>query len=324
MPTPKLRSWACWPIPAPEVRREAARGLKGRASRPAQSALVAALTDSDPTVRVAAAEGLAASGSWVRTQAPGTPSPESVTALIRALGDAQADARAAAASALGVLLSPPYARAAGGALRPDESAAPDKMASGPVAAALDDEAPQVRLAAARALAAMAGAHAVAALLAKLHDPAPEVRIGVFELLAKLAPNQTEPLLMQALDDPGSSLQLELLRVLASMPGPKQAETVARLEALIRKGRPQLAAAAQMLLHPPVVGAPQGALRQGMADSSSDWVALLEPPIAKIPGPSMICWLHSNAHCRKAKPWPWIRWCSGSLVHRAGYAVASRR
>lgn len=227
--------------PRAQVRREAARGLKGRNTASTQAALTAALTDSDPEVRIAATEGLAASGTV-----------DSIQPLTRALGDAHADVRSSAATALAALWS-----------RPARTGAPDKTSLAPIAVALDDEAPQVRRSAARALAAIAGQEAVPALTAKLHDPAPEVRVAVFELLATLAPHQAEPWLLQALDESSASMQLEILRVLASLSGPRQPETLTRLESLSRKGRPQLAATARVLLSS--TSSPPG---------SPDWVALL--------------------------------------------------
>jgi HEAT repeat protein len=242
--------------PRAELRREVAWALGRRGTLSAQSALIKALTDADGSVRTAAAEGLGSARSDI-----------SGPALIRALGDANSETRAAAATALGRVLADTITVQVPGATQEQSDVSP-------IAVAIDDEAPEVRMAAARTLAMLVGQEAVPALLAKLHDPSADMRQLVLLLLVQIDPSHVEPLLMQALDDTNEAVQLEALRGFSVLPLPRQAETIARLQMLERRGRPQLANAARVLLQKPLSArAPEGARRQA-AQESADWIALL--------------------------------------------------
>ncbi len=213
--------------PTPPLRRVAAQALAKRHGEAAEAALLRALTDADASVRSAAAEGLGRLGSR-----------GAVSALLRALGDANSETRAAALGALARVLS----RAAG--------TNADRAALTPIAVALDDEAPEVRVAALRALAALAQEEALGALLAKLHDPAPELRASALSLLGKLQPDGAERTLRPLLEDFSELVQLEALRVLSTLPRPHDDETVQRLRALQARARPHVAGAASRLLVAP--------------------------------------------------------------------------
>ena len=169
----------------PATRRAAARELPSLGSRRGAPLAIAALSDPDDDVRLAAADAairLRASGAtdavtaWLNAPdvrlrrkacevARALPSPRAVAPLARTLGDPDAEVRAAAAEALGHQMSP--------------DAVP------PLLGRLDDPTPAVRIQIMAALARLGDLRAVVPLVGKVEDSSPDVRQAVARALGDL-------------------------------------------------------------------------------------------------------------------------------------------
>jgi HEAT repeat protein len=177
--------------------------------------LAAALSDPDPGVRAAAAQGLARRGA-----------PEAIGPLLRRLEDTAGDAepeteeeRAAVTEAV-VQLAEGAARAAGPAER--------KRALALLVDALDGAEPPVRLAIARALGSLGGAEHVSRLALLVQDPSAAVRRAAVRALARLGPGEAAGWLRLALADEDATVRGAAAAARAVSPDPDAASDLERL------------------------------------------------------------------------------------------------
>jgi HEAT repeat protein len=205
-------------LAAPNVptRVAAARELPSIGAARGVPLALAALTDEDDDVRLAAADAairlraraataevigwLNAPDARLRREAcdvaRALPDVRAVAPLARTLGDPSADVRTAAAEALG------------------NQAAESAVA--PLLGRLDDSAPAVRVAVVRALARLGDRRAIVPLVGKAQDSAPEVRQAVARALGELGDARASAALVPALRDQNADVRREALTALGRL------------------------------------------------------------------------------------------------------------
>jgi len=201
----------------PATRRAAALELVTLGTARATPLVLHALDDADTEVKVAAADSaihlriapateavlgwLGGPDTKLRIEAcevaRALPDPRAVTALGRALGDAEAQVRAAAADALGAY-------------------AGDAEAVSPLLGKLDDASPIVRGVIVRSLARLGDARAVVPLVGKVQDSVPEVRQAVARALGDLGDLRATQALLLQLRDNVTDVRVEALGALGKL------------------------------------------------------------------------------------------------------------
>lgn len=202
--------------PKAATRLAAARELPSIGPARGAPLALAALSDDDDDVRLAAAdaairlrarEATAEVIGWLNAPDPrlrreacevarALPDVRAVAPLARTLGDPSADVRGAAAEALGH-------QAAEGAVAP-------------LLGRLDDSAPAVRVAVASALARLGDRRAIVPLVGKAQDSAPEVRQAVARALGELGDARASAALVPALRDQSADVRREALTALGRL------------------------------------------------------------------------------------------------------------
>ncbi len=137
-----------------------------------------------------------------------SPSLRAVSALGRALGDADPGVRSAAAQALG------------------RSGAPDAALA--LLGHLDDSVPEVRREVALALGELGDGRAVVPLIGKIQDARPTVREGVAEALARLADARAVSALVLSLHDADDGVRIAALGALSRIAEPAAVASIAAL------------------------------------------------------------------------------------------------
>ncbi len=215
-------------------RRSAAGRLLELPPKLARGLAIHALRDADEEVRLfgaraAAALGVAGAGDevidWLQasdarlraaacTLIEASPTPRSVTALARVLGDAKATVRRAAASAMGSSGMSDAVSPLLGHLDDGSSAVRfevvralgrigDQRAVVPLVSKFHDQSSNVRREAARALGQLGDKRATAPLMLALRDASPAVRVQALEALGKLIASDAVPAIASLLSSVGS-------------------------------------------------------------------------------------------------------------------------
>ena len=215
----------------PATRRAAALELATLGAQRATPLLLHALEDADTDVKVAAADSairlrvpaateavlgwLAGPDPKLRVEACAVaralPNPRAVTALGRALGDAEAQVRAAAADSLGAYAGNPDA-------------------ASPLLGKLDDASPVVRAVIVRSLARLGDERAVVPLVGKAQDSVPEVRQAVARALGDLGDARATQALVLQLRDNVIDVRIEALGALGKLRAADAAFAIAPLVA----------------------------------------------------------------------------------------------
>jgi HEAT repeat protein len=200
----------------PATRRAAARDLASLGPTRGRSLAVAALSDYDDEVRLAAADAairLRAAGAtdavvgWLNAPdvklrrkacdvARALPSLRAVAPLARSLGDPDAEVRSAAAEALG------------------HQSSPDAVP--PLLGRLDDPAPAVRIQIVAALARLGDTRAVVPLVGKVQDSSADVRQSVVRALGDLGDARASSALVLALRDQSDDVRRDALTALGRL------------------------------------------------------------------------------------------------------------
>jgi len=200
----------------PTTRRNAARELTELGPGRGGPLALAALSDADDDVKLAAAEAairLRAAGAtdavvgWLNAPdarlrrkacevARSLPGPRAVAPLGRTLGDPDPEVRAAAADALGHQVS--------------AEAVP------PLLGRLDDPAPPVRIQIVGALARLGDPRAVVPLVGKVQDSSPDVREAVARALGDLGDPRASSALVLVLRDQSNDVRRDALAALGRM------------------------------------------------------------------------------------------------------------
>jgi HEAT repeat protein len=224
----------------PATRRSAARDLASLGPAKGGPLAVAALSDPDEDVRLAAADAairlraadatdvvagwLNAPDARLRRKAcevaRALPNARAVAPLSRTLGDPDSEVRAAAAEALGSQASP--------------EAVP------PLLGRLDDSAPVVRIQIAVALARLGDGRAVVPLVGKVQDSSADVREAVVRALGDLGDPRAAPSLVLALRDQVDEVRRDALEALGRM---RAGDAVDAIAPFVADRSPTLRAAA---------------------------------------------------------------------------------
>ncbi len=241
----------------PATRRAAAHELRSLGPRTGGPLAVAALSDPDDEVRLAAADAairLRAAGAtdavagWLNAPevrirrkacevARALPSVRAIAPLARTLGDPDAEVRAEAAEALGRQMST------------------DAVA--PLLGRLDDPTPAVRIQIMAALARLGDSRAVVPLVGKVEDSSPDVRQAVVRALGDLGDPRAASALVLALRDQNADVRRDALAALGRMHADDAVDAIApfvadpapplRLAALTALGRIATADAVRVLV-----------------------------------------------------------------------------
>jgi HEAT repeat protein len=197
-------------------RRRAASRLSTLPPALAKTLAVRAIRDGDPEVRIYGARAAAALGvdkagdeviGWLQNRdarlrlaacelIEASPTPQSIQALARVLGDAKASVRKAAATAMG-----------GSGLAD---------AVGPLLGHLDDGSGAVRFEVVRALGRIGDKRAVVPLVSKLQDQRTEVRREAARALGRLGDERASATLMLALQDKEVAVRVQALDALGRL------------------------------------------------------------------------------------------------------------
>jgi HEAT repeat protein len=224
----------------PATRRSAARDLASLGPGKGGPLAVAALSDPDEDVRLAAAdaairlraaEATDVVAGWLNAPdarlrrkacevARALPNARAVAPLARTLGDPDSEVRAAAAEALGSQASP--------------EAVP------PLLGRLDDPAPVVRIQIAVALARLGDGRAVVPLVGKVQDSSADVRQAVVRALGDLGEGRAAPSLVLALRDQVDDVRRDALEALGRM---RAGDAVDAIAPFVADRSPTLRAAA---------------------------------------------------------------------------------
>ncbi len=210
----------------PATRRNAARELTELGPGRGGPLALAALSDADDDVKLAAAEAairLRAAGAtdavvgWLNAPdarlrrkacevARSLPEPRAVAPLGRTLGDPDPEVRAAAADALGHQVS--------------AEAVP------PLLGRLDDPAPPVRIQIVGALARLGDPRAVVPLVGKVQDSSPDVREAVARALGDLGDPRASSALVLVLRDQNNDVRRDALAALGRMKAADAVDAIA--------------------------------------------------------------------------------------------------
>jgi HEAT repeat protein len=210
----------------PATRRNAARELTELGPGRGGPLALAALSDADDDVKLAAAEAairLRAAGAtdavvgWLNAPdarlrrkacevARSLPGPRAVAPLGRTLGDPDPEVRAAAADALGHQVS--------------AEAVP------PLLGRLDDPAPPVRIQIVGALARLGDPRAVVPLVGKVQDSSPDVREAVARALGDLGDPRASSALVLVLRDQNNDVRRDALAALGRMKAADAVDAIA--------------------------------------------------------------------------------------------------
>ncbi len=214
-------------------RRTAAGRLLELPPKLARKLAVQALRDGDEEVRLfgaraAASLGVAGAGDevidWLQasdarlraaacTLIEASPTPRSVTALARVLGDMKSAVRKAAASAMG------------------SSGMSDAVS--PLLGHLDDSSSAVRIEVVRALGRIGDKRAVVPLVSKFHDQSSDVRREAARALGQLGDKRATAPLMLALRDASAAVQVQALEAIGRL---RSSDAVTAIAALLSSGK----------------------------------------------------------------------------------------
>ncbi len=230
----------------PATRRAAARELRSLGPRVGGPLAIAALSDPDDEVKLAAADAAIrlrppgatdAVAGWLNAPevrmrrkacevARALPSARAIAPLARTLGDPDAEVRAEAAEALGRQMS--------------------NEAVAPLLGRLDDPTPAVRIQIIAALARLGDARSVVPLVGKVEDSSPDVRQAVVGALGDLGDPRAASALVLALRDQNADVRRDALGALGRMRADRAIDAIApfvvdpapplRLAALTALGR----------------------------------------------------------------------------------------
>jgi cellulose synthase operon protein C len=213
------------------ARRGAARQLSDLGPSRGAPLVLRALADSDPEVRLLAAQA----AIRLRVQA-------AVDVVLPWLGEREARQRVAACEVLRELPEPAravsqLARALGDSDATVRAAAADALGSqgsadavAPLLGKLDDASPTVRIQIARALARLGDGRAVVPLAGKVQDSVPEVRQAVARALGELGDLRATQALLLQLRDGAVEVRVEALGALGRLRAPDAASAIGPLAA----------------------------------------------------------------------------------------------